>query len=63
MMSTRKCLRRLLTAAGVLALALFTFSGVALAANTDEILQAVKNDVPNSLDNRVVMAELFSRDG
>ena len=61
-MSTRKCLRRLLTAAGVLALVLFTFSGAAMAANTSEILQAVKNDVPNTKDNRVVIAELFSAD-
>ncbi len=62
-MSTRNSVSRLVTAAGVLALLLFSLSGAAWAANTQEILQAVKNGVPNTLDNRVVMAELFSRDG
>jgi hypothetical protein len=62
-MSTRNSVSRLVTAAGLLALLLFSLSGAAWAANTQEILQAVKNGVPNTLDNRVVMAELFSRDG
>ena len=62
-MSTRNSVSRLVTAAGVLALLLFSLSGAAWAANTQEILQAVKNGVPGTLDNRVVMAELFSRDG
>lgn len=55
--------RRLVTGAGVLALLLFSLSGAAWAANTQEIVQAVKDGVPNSGNNRVVMAELFSRDG
>lgn len=62
-MSMRNRVRRVVTAAGVLALLLFSLSGAAWAANTDEILQAVKNDVPNTGNNRVVMGELFSRDG
>jgi len=62
-MSMRNSIRRLVTAAGVLALLLFTLSGTVMAANTSEILQAVKNGVPNDGNNRVVMAELFSRDG
>jgi len=62
-MSTRYSVRRLVTAAGVLSLLLFSVSGAAWAANTQEILQAVKDGVPNTGDNRVVMAELFSRDG
>jgi hypothetical protein len=62
-MSNRNRVRSLATVAGVLALLLFSMSGVAWAANTQEILQAVKNGVPNDGNNRVVMAELFSRDG
>ncbi len=62
-MSTRTNVRRLVTVAGALALLLFTMSGTVWAANTQEILQAVKDGVPNDGSNRVVMAELFSRDG
>jgi hypothetical protein len=62
-MSNRNRVRSLATVAGVLALLLFSMSGAAWAANTSEILQAVKNGVPNDGNNRVVMAELFSRDG
>lgn len=61
-MFTRNNVRRLVTAAGVLTLLLFSLSGAVWAANANEILQAVKNDVPNTLDNRVVMGELFARD-
>ena len=61
-MTTRNSVRRLVTAAGVLALLLFPAAGAAWAADTGEILQAVKNDVPNVGNARVVMAELFSRD-
>ncbi len=62
-MTTRNSFRRLVTGAGVLAFLLFSLSGAAWAANTQEIVQAVKDGVPNSGNNRVVMAELFSRDG
>ncbi len=39
------------------------FSGAAMAAEDLEIIQAVKNGVPNVGDNRVVMGEVFARDG
>jgi len=61
-MTTRNSFRRLLATAGALAVMLLTVSGAAMAVNTGEILQAVKNDVPNTGNARVVMAELFSRD-
>ena len=39
------------------------FSGAAFAAEDLEILQAVKNGVPNMGSDRVVMGEVFARDG
>jgi hypothetical protein len=39
------------------------FSGAAMAVEDLEIIQAVKNGVPNVGDNRVVMGEVFARDG
>lgn len=38
-------------------------TGAAMAAADLEILQAVRNGVPNSGDNRVVIGEVFARDG
>lgn len=62
-MSMLNRIRRLVTVVGVLALLLLTLSGTAWASNTLEILQAVKNSVPNSGNDRVVMGEVFARDG
>ncbi len=39
------------------------FSGAAFAAEDLEIIQAVKNGTPVSGGNRVVMGEVFARDG
>jgi hypothetical protein len=39
------------------------FSGAAMAVEDLEIIQAVKNGVPNVGDNRVAMGEVFARDG
>lgn len=38
-------------------------TGAAMAVAELEIIQAVKNGVPNVGDNRVVMGEVFARDG
>ncbi len=37
-------------------------SGSAFAAESKEILQAVKSGVPNTADNRVVLAEITAGD-
>ena len=58
-----KGVHQLLAALGILLLALFCLVGTASALDTHEIVQAVKNDVPNTADNRVAMGELFARDG
>ena len=45
-----------------LAVLVFAICGAVQAAENKEILQAVKNGVPNTADNRVVLAELFSNE-
>ncbi len=55
-----------LSSAVLLALLLMVFpvvTGAAMAAEQLEIIQAVRDGVPNSGDDRVVIGELFSRDG
>lgn len=49
-------------AAAATLLALLAAGSAAMAAESKEILQAVKSGVPNTGDNRVVLAELTAGD-
>jgi hypothetical protein len=59
MMYRKGCWKHLFLIVG-LAVLVPAMGSVATAAENREILQAVKNGVPNTADNRVVLAELFS---